>query len=108
MIYEERVYEIPNPVRKAFHERFENHALRIMKTYGFQIVGCWDEEIGEMQNFVYILAWKDLNARQEAWAKFNSDEDWTKIKKVTTERHGQLVTATRNKILKPTSYSSLR
>ena len=107
MIYEERVYEIPNQVRKAFHERFEKHAIRIMKSYGFEIIGCWDEEIGEMQNFVYILAWKDLNTRQEAWAMFNSDEEWTKIKKESTEQHGQLVAKTRNKILKPTNYSPI-
>ena len=108
MIYEERVYEIPNQVRKAFHERFEKHAVRIMKTYGFKFVGCWDEEIGEMQNFVYILAWKDLNTRQEAWASFNTDQEWTQIKKDSTAEHGQLVAKTHNKILKPTSYSPLQ
>lgn len=101
------MYEIPNQVRKAFHERFEKQAMRIMKSYGFEIIGCWDEEIGDMQNFVYILGWKDLNTRQEAWAKFNADEEWVRIKEETTEQHGQLVTKTRNKILKATNYSPL-
>ncbi len=105
MIYEERVYEIPNQVRKAFHERFEQHAMRIMQKYGFTFVGCWDEEIGEMQNFVYILQWPDLNTRQEAWAKFNGDPEWTQIKIDSAKQHGQLVAKTRNKILRPTSYS---
>ncbi len=105
MIYEERVYEIPNPVRMAFHERFEKHAMRIMEKYNFEVVGCWDEVIGEMQNFVYILAWKDLNSRQDAWAKFNDDEEWTQIKKESTEIYGQLVAKTQNKILSPTTYS---
>ncbi len=105
MIYEERVYEIPNAVRSAFHERFEKHAMRIMKTYGFEFVGCWDEEVGEMQNFVYILAWKDLNTRQVAWAKFNNDKEWSTVKKYSAQEHGVLVAKTRNKILKPTRYS---
>ena len=108
MIYEERVYEIPNAVRKAFHERFEKHAMRIMKKYGFEVIGCWDEEIGEMQNFRYILAWKDLNTRQEAWSKFNTDSEWTQIKIDSAKKHGQLVAKTSNKILKPTSYSPLK
>lgn len=107
MIHEERTYEIPNAVRKAFHERFEKHAMRIMKTYGFEVVGCWDEEIGEMQNFIYILAWKDLNARQDSWTKFNADPEWTQIKIDSAKQHSQLVAKTRNKILKPTSYSPI-
>lgn len=107
MIYEERVYEIPNQVRKAFHERFEKFAIPIMQKYGFQVVGCWDEAIGDMQNFVYILAWPDMNTREEAWTKFNADPDWTEAKRASTEKHGQLVAKTSNKILSPTCYSPL-
>lgn len=108
MIYEQRVYEIPNHVRKAFHERFGNHAMRIMKKYGFEVVGAWDEVVGDMQNFVYILAWPDMNTRQEAWAKFNADTEWTQVKMDSTKEHGQLVTKTSNRILSPTSYSPLK
>lgn len=107
MIYEQRIYEIPNNVRKAFHERFEKHAIRIMKTYGFELVGCWDEVIGDMQNFTYILVWKDLAARQQAWAKFNADPEWTQIKIDSAKQHGELVRKTSNKILSPTSYSPI-
>lgn len=108
MIYEERVYEIPNAVRKAFHERFEQHAMRIMKNYGFEVVGAWDEVIGDMQNFVYILAWRDMGARQDAWAKFNNDAEWAQIKIDSAKAHGQLVAKTSNRILSPTAYSPLR
>lgn len=107
MIYEERVYEIPNQVRKAFHERFEQHAMRIMQKHGFKFVGCWDEVIGDMQNFVYILSWDDMNSRQSAWTAFNADEEWTRIKKESAEQHGQLVAKTSNRILAPTKYSPL-
>ena len=107
MVYEERTYEIPNQVRKAFHERFEKHAMRLMKKYGFEVGGCCDEVIGDMQNFVYILAWPDMNARQEAWTKFNADAAWTQIKIDSAKEHGQLVAKTSNRILSPTSYSPL-
>lgn len=107
MLYELRIYETFNHNKKAFHERFEKHAMRIMKTYGFQVVGCWDEEIGEMQNFTYLLAWKDMNTRQDAWVKFNADEEWSKIKAESAKEHGQLVWKTHNRILKPTKYSPL-
>lgn len=108
MLYELRTYETFNHNKKAFHERFEQHAMRIMNTYGFKIIGCWDEEIGEMQNFSYLLAWDDLNERQAAWAKFNSDEEWAGIKSESAKKHSQLVWKTHNKILKPTKYSPLQ
>lgn len=107
MIYEQRTYEIPNNTRKAFHERFENHAIRIMANYGFRVIGCWDEIIGDMQNFTYILAWDDMNTRMEAWSKFNNDQEWTLIKKESAEKYGELVRKTSNKILQPTKYSQL-
>ena len=108
MLYEVRIYETFNHNKKAFHDRFENHAMRIMKKYGIKVIGCWDDEIGDMQNFTYILQWKDLNTRQDAWAKFNADKEWTKIKRETTQEHGQLVKSTKNKILRPTNYSPLQ
>ena len=107
MIYEQRTYEIPNNTRKAFHERFEKHAMRIMKKYDFNVIGCWDEVIGEMQNFTYMLAWSDMNTRMEAWAKFNADEEWSQIKRDTARQHGELVRKTSNKFLSPTKYSPL-
>lgn len=61
-----------------------------------------------MQNFSYILAWKDLNARQAAWSNFNFDEEWSNIKLESFKKHGQLVFKTHNKILKPTKYSPLQ
>jgi len=81
--------------------------MRIMATYGFKVVGCWDEEIGEMQNFTYLLAWDDLNVRQKAWSEFNADAEWAKIKAETHKQHGALVWKTRNTILRPTKYSPL-
>ncbi len=82
--------------------------MRLMAQYDFKVVGCWDEVIGDMQNFVYLLAWKDLNARQEAWKKFNSDEEWSKIKQESQKAHGQLVWKTHNKILQPANFSPLK
>lgn len=105
MIHELRTYEIPNNVRKAFRERFEKHAMRIMQQYGIKILMIWDEEIGDMQNFCYIIEWLSLAEREEKWPKFNADEEWTKIKKDSAAKHGELVRKTHNKFLRPTNYS---
>jgi hypothetical protein len=107
MIYELRTYEIPNNVRNAFHERFEQHALPLMKQHGITVIGCWDEVIGEMQNFCYIIQWKNLADREATWPKFNNDADWSRIKKESAAKHGEMVRKTHNRILSPTSYSPL-
>jgi hypothetical protein len=108
MLYELRTYETFNHNKSAFHERFEKHCLRIMKSYGFEVIGCWDEEIGDLQNFTYLLAWKDLNTRTKSWQKFNTDTEWTEIKQKYAKKYGQLIAKTHNKILRPTSYSRLK
>jgi hypothetical protein len=107
MIYELRRYELFAHNKKAFHERFETHALRIMGKYGFKLIGAWDIEIGDGPEFTYILAWPDLNTRQGAWDEFNTDEEWAKVKKDTHAAHGQLVWKTHSEIAKPTKYSPL-
>ncbi len=81
MIHELRTYEIPNNARRAFHERFEKHTLPIMQRHGIKVLIIWDEEIGDMQNFCYIIEWLSLTEREEKWPKFNTDQEWAKIKK---------------------------
>lgn len=108
MIYEMRTYEIPNNVRGVFQERFENKAMPLMNKHGFKVIGCWDEAIGDMQNFIYILEWPDMGARMTAWKAFNSDADWVQIKKEYAEKYGELVRKTSNRILSPTAYSPIK
>src|ERR1017187_5323710 len=107
MIYELRRYELYQHNKKAFYERFGTQLTPIFKKYGFNLVGAWDTEIGDVPETTYILAWKDLNTRQEAWANLNNDEEWALIKKQTTEKYGPLVSKTHSQILTPTDYSPL-
>jgi heme-degrading monooxygenase HmoA len=108
MIYELRRYELFNHNKKAFHDRFEQHVLKFFDQYGFQLIGAWDTEIGDGPEFTYVLAWPDLNTRQAAWDKYNSDEEWGQVKKDSQAAHGQLVAKTHSKIIKPTKYSPLK
>jgi hypothetical protein len=108
MIYELRKYELQQHNKKAFYERFDKQLMPILERIGFRLVGAWDTEIGAVPETTYILAWNDLNERQEKWALLNSDPDWTDIKKTSFEKHGALVLKTHSTILNPTSYSPLR
>jgi hypothetical protein len=108
MIYEIRRYDLYQHNKKAFYERFEKFFVPISKKYGFKIVGAWDTVIGDVPETTYILAWANLNTRQDAWAKIDADPDWVKAKKDSQAEHGPLVLKTHSQILSPTSYSPLQ
>ena len=41
VIHQLRIYEIFDGNKKAFHDRFRDHAMWIMKRYNFRIVATW-------------------------------------------------------------------
>lgn len=105
MIHQLRIYEIFEHNKAAFHDRFRDHASRIMKTYGFNIVAAWESQTGDMTEFYYLLSWPDEVTMQDAWEKFKSDEEWRTIKKITNAKHGDLVGRIQERVLRPTDYS---
>ena len=108
MIHQLRTYEIFEHNKAAFHRRFEDHAWRIMKTYGFDIVAFWEAEEDGRPVFVYLLDWPDEAAMVSAWQSFMADEEWRDIKARTGAEHGQMVGAIRDQTLVPTPYSPNR
>ncbi len=105
MIHQLRTYQIFDHNSAAFHQRFNEHAWRIMKTYGFEILAFWEAEEEDETVFVYLLQWADERAKASAWEAFMADEEWKEIKAKTGAEHGQLVGWIRDHTLVPTSYS---
>ena len=104
MIHQLRVYEIFEHNKAAFHARFRDHAARIMRRYGFAIVGMWETTTERRTEFVYLLSWPDAATLQAAWEAFRADEEWQAIKRVTSAEHGDLVGTIEDRVLVPTSY----
>src|SRR6266542_2184313 len=67
LIQQMRIYEIFERNRAAFYARFEQHAMRIMGRYGFDIVAMWESTLLGGPRFVYILNWPDIQAKETAW-----------------------------------------
>lgn len=108
MIHQLRVYEIFASSKAAFHERFRDHAARIMARHGFSIVAAWESTNDGRVEFVYLLEWPDADAMREAWAGFMADEEWAEIKRTTAARHGELVGQIEDRVLEPVQYSPNR
>ena len=105
MIHQLRIYEIFEHNKAAFHDRFRDHAARIMRTYGFDIVAMWETRTAHRTEFVYLLAWPDDATMRSAWAQFMGDEEWKDIKRVTSAEHGDLVGEIEDRALVLTDYS---
>jgi hypothetical protein len=104
-VHQLRIYEIFDSNKQAFHDRFRDHAMRIMKKYDFDIVAMWETKNGARTEFVYLLEWKDEATMKDRWAKFMADKEWAEIKKVTGAQHGKLVGEIQERTLDLTAYS---
>jgi heme-degrading monooxygenase HmoA len=104
MIHQLRIYEIFDDSKAAFHTRFRDHAVRIMRRYGFNIVAMWEAKTERRTEFVYLLRWPDERTKTNAWAAFMADREWAEIKRATRDR-GALVGEIEDRVLIPTDYS---
>jgi hypothetical protein len=73
VIHQLRIYEIFDSNKKAFHDRFRDHAMRIMAKYDFKIVATWESKKGNRTEFVYLLEWPDRETMADRWEKFLRD-----------------------------------
>ena len=105
VIHQLRIYEIFDSNKKAFHDRFRDHAMRIMAKYDFKIVATWESKKDDRTEFVYLLEWPDKETMADRWKKFLQDQEWIKIKKETGEVNGPLVGEIQDRTLYLTDYS---
>ena len=100
-----RIYEIFEGNKSAFHDRFRDHAQRIMNRHGFDIIGMWESRHGDRTEFVYLLHWPDEATMKQGWAQFMADEEWSQIKKEWATVHGKAVGEIQDRNLIRTPYS---
>lgn len=105
VIHQLRVYEIFDNNKQAFHERFRDHAMRIMAKYDFKIVAIWETQHDGRTEFAYLLQWPDRATLTDRWAKFMADPEWAAIKKRTAAEHGRLVGEIEDRVLEVQEYS---
>jgi hypothetical protein len=104
-VYQLRIYEISPEKREIFHNRFRNHALRIMKRYGFEIIAIWESTFVVNFEFVYLLRWPDVATMECQWKAFLADEEWIEIKRKTVQETGEPVVRVTSRVLDEVDYS---
>ena len=106
-VYQLRIYEVSADKRDVFHSIFKNHALRIMKRYGFDAVALWESSSVVNFEFIYILKWPDTATMEYQWKRFLADEEWIAIKKKTVSETREPVLKVTSRLLNEIEYSPL-
>jgi len=105
MIHQLRIYEIFDENKEAFHERFRDHAKRIMQSYGFRFLSIWETRANGRPELAYLLEWPDEDTMTAAWDGFMQDQEWKDIKAEWSAEHGRAVGAIEDRVLVPTDYT---
>ena len=61
------------------HARFRQHSIRLLTKNGMTVVGIW-QPVSKPDTIIYLVAYKDAAARDAAWASFNADPEWIKVR----------------------------
>lgn len=108
-VFEMRTYIAQEGKLDALHARFRDHTTKLFEKHGMTNIGYWTPTDGpEAANtLVYILAYPNREAREQAWQAFLDDPEW-KSAKEESERNGPLVAKVISQFLTPTDYSAIK
>lgn len=78
--FELRVYTVREGSSiDLLHSRFRDHTTALFKKHGMTVVGYW-QPVAKPNTLVYLLAYKDSEARDASWAAFGADPEWVKTR----------------------------
>src|SRR6266542_449068 len=60
-----------------------------------------------LPNFVYMLTFEDMAAREKAWAAFRVDPEWTKLSTTAGYTNEEIMSNIGNLLLRPAGYSQV-
>ncbi len=91
-IFELRVYHSPTWRQlRALHERFAGPEIKIFHRSSVHPILYSETVVGpNMPNLTYVIPFDSLAAREKAWDAFGADPEWIKVRKESTDRHGQI------------------
>ncbi len=108
-IFELRTYHSPTWKQlAALHARFAGPEIRIFHRSGVHPILYSETVAGpNMPNLTYLTPFESLAAREKAWAAFGGDPEWAKVRKESTDAHGQISSVIDITLLKASAYSPI-
>lgn len=104
MIYELRIYECVPGRLPALHDRFRNITRTFFAKHQIEVVGYWEDLIGENNRLTWMIRWQSLADREKKWDAFATDPEWVAAR-LQTEASGPIVARIRNTLMRSVDYS---
>ena len=108
-LFELRTYRAAPGKFDALQARFRDHTLGLFAKHGLGLVGFWSpvEQDGQpTDTLIYLLAFNDRTAADQAWSAFGSDPAWIEVKSAS-EVDGPLTAAIESVFLTAADFSPL-
>lgn len=102
MIYELREYVAEPGAADRLRARFAEHTLDLFERHGLTVAAYWHDPADESR-VVYVLSFPDEPARQAAWAAFQADPEWKRVK-TESEKDGPVVREMHSRLLTTPDY----
>jgi uncharacterized protein YbaA (DUF1428 family) len=102
--YELRIYYAAPGRLDQLNARFREHTCKLFEKHGIRNVGYWVPTDNPERRLVFLLAYPNRAARDQAWEAFMGDPEWIEVYK-TSEASGRLVERVENVFLQPTDFS---
>ena len=61
------------------HQRFREKEVEIFENHGAEVVAVW-QNLDNPNTLVWMLAYRDRAHREEVWAAFREDPEWTALR----------------------------
>ena len=61
------------------HQRFREKEVEIFENHGAEIIAVW-QRLDDPNTLVWMLAYRDRAHREEVWAAFRADPEWTALR----------------------------
>lgn len=102
--FELRTYHATEGKLEDLHARFRDHTLTIFSKHGITNLAYWVPADNPDNLLIYLVGYKNKEARKNAWKDFRNDPDWKAAYKKSTE-NGKLVAKVDSLFLHLTDYS---
>ena len=108
-VFELRTYTSPAGQLSALHTRFREHTMTLFERHGMTSIGYWTPQDSARHDntLVYLLAYPSRQAARDAWAAFNADPEWQRVR-AASEANGRIVEKVESVFLDPTDFSPMK
>jgi NIPSNAP protein len=108
-VFELRTYTSPPGQLSALHSRFREHTMMLFERHSMTNVAYWTPQDSARRDntLVYLLAYPSRQAARDAWAAFNADPEWQRVR-ATSEANGRIVEKVESVFLDPTDFSPMK